>query len=738
NVIYYGTSLSDSFVYEFDVDCMGMPASTFDVAVLANIAAGGTVSGEGTYQIGSTCTLTATPNTGYTFFNWTENGEMVSCNQTYCFTVTGNRNLVANFVEVEEINLPIPTAGLIAYYPFNGNANDESGNGNHGSLQGDVPQLTTDRFGNENSAYLFGGYYNQGWVYVPNSGSLQLDNAMSMSFWINLSGYDGMDGWGNYSNNAAQAIICKEGDRNGFNTCLNQHTDGRLNVHSWNNNGSYDINTYQDYTLGEWLHCVVTIENNLSRIYINGVLQQDSINNQVNFSNANNCNMYIGIMHAGGMWYPFNGKIDDVILYNRALTQQEVQLLYSVNDGLVAYYPFDGDVNDYSGNGNHGTIVGNVTPAADRFGNPNSAYSFPGYAFNYVSVPDTEILHLNTFTLSAWVYSEAGDYGGEHLINKGRDMTNGSYRLRVRGVHGQNDYNGINAAAIEEYPETGQWHMITGTVEGDQARFYIDGVLQSEATLSHPFNYNNTEPLTLGCHYYSGVPDFWAYTLNGIMDEVRIYSRVLTPQEVMLLYNPNFSFSSCNITASANPTEGGTVIGGGIYQQGQTCTLTATANTGYNFTNWTKDGTVVSTNASYSFTVTGSGTYVANFSQSQNTYTISASVIPTAGGSVSGAGNYNYGETCTLTATANTGYNFVRWTKNGTQVSTNPSYSFTVTENANCVAYFRANSYTISASANPTEGGTVSGAGTYNHGTTCTLTATANEDYSFTNWTKDG
>ena len=209
NVIYYGTSLSDSFVYEFDVDCMGMPASTFDVAVLANIAAGGTVSGEGTYQIGSTCTLTATPNTGYTFFNWTENGEMVSCNQTYCFTVTGNRNLVANFVEVEEINLPIPTAGLIAYYPFNGNANDESGNGNHGSLQGDVPQLTTDRFGNENSAYLFGGYYNQGWVYVPNSGSLQLDNAMSMSFWINLSGYDGMDGWGNYSNNAAHAIICK-------------------------------------------------------------------------------------------------------------------------------------------------------------------------------------------------------------------------------------------------------------------------------------------------------------------------------------------------------------------------------------------------------------------------------------------------------------------------------------------------------------------------------------------------
>lgn len=79
--------------------------------------------------------------------------------------------------------------------------------------------------------------------------------------------------------------------------------------------------------------------------------------------------------------------------------------------------------------------------------------------------------------------------------------------------------------------------MITGTVEGDQARFYIDGVLMDERTLSHPFSYGNSEPLTLGCHYYSGVPSYWAYTLLGVMDEVRIYSRVFTPQEVMQLYN---------------------------------------------------------------------------------------------------------------------------------------------------------------------------------------------------------
>ena len=193
-----------------------------------------------------------------------------------------------------------------------------------------------------------------------------------------------------------------------------------------------------------------------------------------------------------------------------------------------------------------------------------------------------------------------------------------------------------------------------------------------------------------------------------------------------------------NITVSANPTNGGTVSGGGTYNQGQSCTVTATANSGYTFTNWTENGNVVSTQANYTFTVNNNRTLVANFTAQPQQYTISVSANPTNGGTVSGGGTYQQGQTCTVQATAATGYTFVRWTENGTQVSTNANYTFTVTGNRNLVAQFQQQSYTISVSANPTNGGTVSGGGTYQHGQTCTVHATAATGYTFLRWTENG
>jgi len=190
------------------------------------------------------------------------------------------------------------------------------------------------------------------------------------------------------------------------------------------------------------------------------------------------------------------------------------------------------------------------------------------------------------------------------------------------------------------------------------------------------------------------------------------------------------------ITANVNIEGGGLVTGAGWYDHGQTCTLKAQANESYAFLNWTHGGTVVSTKMEYSFTVLGNQTYTANFVA--NSSNITTAIEPANSGTVTGAGIYTIGSNCTLTATPHTGYSFVNWKKNGNVVSTNPSYSFTVAESAQYTAHFVINSYAVNATAFPEEGGTVSGAHAYTHGSTATLTATAAEGYTFVNWTENG
>ncbi len=202
----------------------------------------------------------------------------------------------------------------------------------------------------------------------------------------------------------------------------------------------------------------------------------------------------------------------------------------------------------------------------------------------------------------------------------------------------------------------------------------------------------------------------------------------------------NFTYvpPTYTISVSANPSNGGNVTGGGTFQQEQSCTVVATPAANHNFTNWTENGNVVSTNASYTFTVNANRNLVANFTYVPPTYTINVSANPTNGGNVAGGGTFQQGQSCTVTASANTGYAFANWTENGNVVSTQANYSFIVNANRTLVANFQMQSYTITATANPANGGTVSGGGTFNYGQSCTLTATPATGYNFVRWTKNG
>jgi len=190
------------------------------------------------------------------------------------------------------------------------------------------------------------------------------------------------------------------------------------------------------------------------------------------------------------------------------------------------------------------------------------------------------------------------------------------------------------------------------------------------------------------------------------------------------------------ISLSASPTSGGNPSGGGTYNYGDNITVFANPNTGYNFVNWTEGGVAVSGNENYTFNVSGSRSLVAHYVL--KTYTISVSANPGAGGSATGGGTFTHGDPVSLSATANTGYHFVNWIENGSQVSTANPFNFTATGNRTLVANFALNSYNIAVSANPSGGGTVGGGGSYNHFSTATVTATPNEAYNFINWTEGG
>ncbi len=130
------------------------------------------------------------------------------------------------------------------------------------------------------------------------------------------------------------------------------------------------------------------------------------------------------------------------------------------------------------------------------------------------------------------------------------------------------------------------------------------------------------------------------------------------------------------IAASSNTDTGGSVSGTGVFSGGEIVTLIATPANGYHFVNWTENGTVVSDQELYQFEVEVDRELIANFQL--NSYEITTTANPIAGGSTTGTGLYNFGETAIVTATPAINYTFENWKENGQVVSTEATYEFVV------------------------------------------------------------
>ena len=202
--------------------------------------------------------------------------------------------------------------------------------------------------------------------------------------------------------------------------------------------------------------------------------------------------------------------------------------------------------------------------------------------------------------------------------------------------------------------------------------------------------------------------------------------------------NAVFTVSQYTITATAGTNGSINPAGDVVVDHGDNQSFTITPNTGYHIVDVLVNGGSVGALSSYTFeNVTQSHTIQAIFSI--DTYTIAASAGPNGSIAPEGEVTVNEGSSQRFTITPNTGYHIADVLVNGSSVGTPTEYTFTnVTDDHTIHTTFAINTYTITASASPAAGGTVSGAGTYTHGEEVILTATANEEYEFVNWTENG
>ena len=228
------------------------------------------------------------------------------------------------------------------------------------------------------------------------------------------------------------------------------------------------------------------------------------------------------------------------------------ELIFSTPDnpeGLVAYYPFNGNVNDESGYGNNAVNYG-ATPAEDRYDSLNSAFSFNGSS-NYMMIgnPVPEVLQIqNEITLSAWIYltSYPGSSNLGLIIGSQTDYTFSGATIHIDGrtnsdgqpsppghIHFQIGDGSWHVTNTQTQVPLNQWVLITATRKANEdAKIYYNNVLQP--LQSDPWTGNityNSAWMMMGRQQ-----DYGDRYFNGIMDEVRVYNRALTEDEVDQLY----------------------------------------------------------------------------------------------------------------------------------------------------------------------------------------------------------
>ena len=456
--------------------------------------------------------------------------------------------------------------GLVGYWtldgkdtswtsPTAGTAIDRSGNGNTGTIT-NMSISTAPTAGKIGQAFKFDGVDD----YVSMSGnpvSLQTVTAFTLSAWIK-AGSDVTD---------YRTILLRDNsatDRNYWFAL--DITTGKLVLRFSVAGVAKTFTSNAALNDNKWHYVTATYDGSFVNIYSDGVsvmtpaAQTGSTDNPA-------VSTRIGYSPSAGRY--FTGRIDEVRIYNRALSATDVMQLYkqgaakfasspvnSLTSGLVGYWTLDGKntnwntnkTNDLSGNGNTGTITNMSTSTAPTAGKIGQAFKFDGVD-DYVRVgPNASLSDLSALTTSAWIKpNSTGGSGYGRIIERGTTLSNGwsVYFDPTRGITFDIEfptYFEVITAPVVITKKT--WHNVIivwdGSTTAANTKIYVNGVLMTHVT---DHDGSGTRASDAGSGTVIGNRLDATRAFDGAIDDVRIYNRAFSATEVTELYKQGLSIS---------------------------------------------------------------------------------------------------------------------------------------------------------------------------------------------------
>ena len=341
---------------------------------------------------------------------------------------------------------------------------------------------------------------------------------------------------------------------------------------------------------------------------------------------------------------PFTGQMDEISVYNRALSASEIAAIYQAGTAgkcapvaphgiAIAHWKFD----ETSGNVAHdsgGSFNGTLSPGGASFvtgGVSGGALSLSKANNGFVNMGNALGLEDTDFSVVAWVKMTAGDTSNTVILSKHAAYSRNGYLLGVNRLEVFRDNkasfveggSGVAAYTIDETPisttdvNDGNWHQVVAVYHAGGVRsIYVDGAPAEDSKPSQPFNQNSVAFLIGGANY-EGVP---TGVFTGLIDDVQIYNYALASSNVDFLFqNPGQEIAphelpSGNWRLDTLVTPGGTITRDpdlALYTNGAIVTLTAVPNAGYVFTGWTGD--VTATNNPVTITIDANKSVTARF-----------------------------------------------------------------------------------------------------------------------------